>query len=181
MNPHIAFLRGINVGGKNLLPMKDLAGLFESAGATKVCTYIQSGNAAFALDGQIPIGEFGTRVASRILARFGFEPALLILSLAELESAAAANPFREEILDPATMHLGFLARPAPRPDLDKLRTLKKDSERFQLLGKVFYLHAPEGIGRSKVAAATERCLGVPTTDRNMKTVAAVLDLARALG
>lgn len=180
MKPHIAFLRGINVGGKNILPMKELAGLFESASATRVRTYIQSGNVAFLLDGQIPIGEFQTLVASRILARFGFEPALLILSLAELESAAAANPFREEILDPATMHLGFLARPAPRPDLDKLRALKKDSERFQLLGKVFYLHAPEGIGRSKLAAATERCLGIPTTDRNLKTVAAVLKLAKHL-
>ncbi|MFO0673395.1 MAG: DUF1697 domain-containing protein [Polyangiaceae bacterium] len=44
---HAAFLRAINVGGNNMLPMKDLKAAFERAGATNVVTYIQSGNVAF--------------------------------------------------------------------------------------------------------------------------------------
>src|SRR5262245_43995429 len=40
------------------------------------------------------------------------------------------------------------------------------SERFHLMDKVFYLHAPEGIGRSKLAANAEKLLGAPMTDRN---------------
>ena len=44
---HIALLRGINVGGKNKLPMKDLAALFRDAGCDRVQTYIQSGNVVF--------------------------------------------------------------------------------------------------------------------------------------
>lgn len=44
---HVALLRGINVGGKNIVPMKDLAALFEAAGCRDVTTYIQSGNVIF--------------------------------------------------------------------------------------------------------------------------------------
>jgi hypothetical protein len=41
-----------------------------------------------------------------------------------------------------------------------LEQLKAESERFQLAERVFYLHAPNGIGRSKLAASTEELLGV---------------------
>ena len=50
---HIALLRGINVGGKNKLPMKDLAVMFTEAGCTDVRTYIQSGNVVFAADAEL--------------------------------------------------------------------------------------------------------------------------------
>ncbi|MEO8874950.1 MAG: DUF1697 domain-containing protein, partial [Polyangiaceae bacterium] len=43
----VALLRGINVGGRNMLPMKTLIGLFEKAGCSDVKTYIQSGNVVF--------------------------------------------------------------------------------------------------------------------------------------
>jgi hypothetical protein len=43
----IALFRGINVGGRHMLPMKELAGMFESLGASRVRTYIQSGNVVF--------------------------------------------------------------------------------------------------------------------------------------
>lgn len=44
MNPYIALLRGINVGGNNKLPMRDLVSLLEGLGLQNVKTYIQSGN-----------------------------------------------------------------------------------------------------------------------------------------
>lgn len=44
---HLALLRGINVGGKNQLPMQALRAFFETAGCSKVETYIQSGNVVF--------------------------------------------------------------------------------------------------------------------------------------
>jgi len=43
LNTYIALFRGINVGGKNILPMKNLVNLLEDIGAKKVRTYIQSG------------------------------------------------------------------------------------------------------------------------------------------
>jgi len=41
-----------------------------------------------------------------------------------------------------------------------------------------YLHAPDGIGRSKLAAAMEKLAGVSATARNWNTVAKLLDLAK---
>jgi uncharacterized protein (DUF1697 family) len=70
-----------------------------------------------------------------------------------------------------------LSEEPSRPDLEKLEAVKKESERFRLIGKVFYLCAPEGIGRSKLAAQSERLLGVPMTDRNWRTVCRIRDMA----
>ncbi len=44
---HVALLRGINVGGNNVIPMRALAATFEELGLTEVKTYIQSGNVLF--------------------------------------------------------------------------------------------------------------------------------------
>jgi uncharacterized protein (DUF1697 family) len=55
-----------------------------------------------------------------------------------------------------------------------LTALKKDNESFLLIEPIFYLHAPDGTGRSKLA---EKVLGVPTTARNGNTVFNILQLA----
>ena len=47
MNTYVAFLRGINVGGKNKLNMNDLVQLFENLSFKNIKTYIQSGNVIF--------------------------------------------------------------------------------------------------------------------------------------
>jgi len=75
------------------------------------------------------------------------------------------------------LHLGFLASTPKNHDLEKLDSLKKVSERFHLIDNVFYLYAPEGVGRSKLAASIEKLLGVSMTDRNWRTVCKVRDLA----
>ena len=80
---HVALLRGINVGGKNKLPMRDLVTIFDDLGCTEVQTYIQSGNVIYrapaALAKRIPdllataIGErFGPTLPSK---RTGFSRA----------------------------------------------------------------------------------------------------------
>lgn len=47
MDTFVALFRGVNVGGKNSLPMKELVSIFESLGASDVRTYVQSGNVVF--------------------------------------------------------------------------------------------------------------------------------------
>jgi uncharacterized protein (DUF1697 family) len=94
--------------------------------------------------------------------------------------AIRKNPFPEAVTDPKALHAGFLASMPEKPNLKALESLKSDSERFRLVGKVFYLHAPEGIGRSKLAANAERLLGAPMTDRNWRTVCKIREMAREL-
>lgn len=104
----------------------------------------------------------------------------LLLTLQDFESALEANPFPEAELDPKGLHLGFLDSVPSKPDITELETLKANSERFQLVGKVFYLHAPDGVGRSKLAAGSERSLGVSMTDRNWRTVCKIRDMVKEM-
>lgn len=179
MYTYIALFRGINVGGKNSLPMKNLKSIFESLGASHVRTYIQSGNVVFQSASK-DISGLAKGIGDEVRKQFGFEPHILVISLTELETAIANNPFSEAKSEPASLHLGFLESPPQKPDLKKLESLKKDSERFCLIGRVFYLHAPEGVGRSKLAASSEKLLGVPMTDRNWNTVCQLREIATLL-
>lgn len=172
----IAFFRGINVGGRNKLPMKELVSLFEHLGIHGAKTYIQSGNVAFRCSRQ-QRPEVGRRIASAIKQHHGFEPKVLVLTVQELEHAVAANPFMDARKEPTTLHLWFLKDAPASPDLERLESLKSDSERCKLDRKVFYLHAPEGFGQSKLAENVEKCLGIDATARNWQTVTKTLELA----
>jgi uncharacterized protein (DUF1697 family) len=176
MNTYVAFFRGINVGGRGTLPMKELVAALEEAGARNVRTYIQSGNAVFeSAERNLP--RLSGHIATNVMKRRGFEPQVQILAFEALAKAVAENPFPEAVSDPAGLHLGFLAATPKRPDLEKLASLKKASERFHRSGSVFYLHAPEGVGRSRLAASAEKLLGVAMTDRNWRTVSKVMEMA----
>lgn len=178
MNTYIALLRGINVGGKNPLPMKQLTLLLEELQAEGVRTYIQSGNVVFR-HRTTDVAALAGGISAQIKKRFGFEPHVLLLTLSELEAAIRNNPFPEAESNPGTLHFGFLSSTPRTPDLGKLAELKTDSEQFQLIDRVFYLYAPDGVGRSRLAANSERLLGVPMTDRNWNTVRKLKQLAAA--
>lgn len=180
MHTYIALLRGINVGGKNSLPMKDLKSILEILGASNVKTYIQSGNVVFQSALKDDISSFSKRLGIEIRERHGFEPQILVIGLAEVETAMMNNPFPEAESEPSSLHLGFLASAPENPDLEKLESLKKESERFCLIDNIFYLHAPEGVGRSKIAASSEKLLGVPMTDRNWNTVCKLKEMATSI-
>ncbi len=177
MKRYIALLRGINVGGKNPLPMAELVALLESLGASDITTYIQSGNAVFRAE-RPDAAQLAGKLAAAILKRRGFLPHVLVLGLDAMEQAIAQNPFHEAESDPATLHLGFLDAVPAKPDLETMERMRKANERFHLADRVFYLHAPEGVGRSKLAASAENLIGVPMTSRNWKTVRTIWELAR---
>ena len=176
MNTYIALFRGINVGGKNSLPMKELVILLADLGARNIKTYIQSGNASFQSAEKDP-SQLSIQLAASIKKRHGFEPHVLMFGLDAIDRAIAENPFPEAAADPGSLHLVFLASPPRNPDLKKLDSLKTESERFHLRERVFYLHAPEGVGRSRLAASVEKLLGVPATERNWRTVCKIREIA----
>jgi uncharacterized protein (DUF1697 family) len=180
MKTYIALFRGINVGGRNKLPMKDLVAALEDLGCQDVATYIQSGNSVFRSEEQ-DASLLSEGITATIGERYGFEPRVLVLGSDEMVRAMRSNPFPEAEAEPKTLHLYFLAAPPERPDLDSLEGIKGDRERFVLGDGVFYLHAPDGLGRSKLAANVERLLGVPATARNWRTVRKVMEMAQQRG
>ena len=177
MKTYIALFRGINVGGRNRLPMKELAALLEKLGAGNVKTYIQSGNAVFRHQTE-SVSELSSSISAAIKESHGFEPRVWLLEAAEMEQAIASNPFPEAEAEPKTLHLYFLTSVPQNPDLKTLDSLKKANEQFKLIDNVFYLYAPDGIGRSKLAERTEKALGVAATARNWRTVCKVMAMAQ---
>jgi uncharacterized protein (DUF1697 family) len=100
-----------------------------------------------------------------------------VLTVDQLRRVVQGNPFPAATSTPGSVHLFFLAGPPDAAADERLQEVVASSERFVLRDDVLYLHAPDGIGRSKLAASAERRLGVPATARNWRTVTAVLDLA----
>ena len=170
MKTWVALLRGINVGGKNIVPMKELRKLLDDLGFRDVKTYIQSGNCAFRSEEDDATVVCAT-IAERMSDRFGFRPKVMAVSKDALARAISNNPYSSEgAAEPRSVHFFFLSRPASAPDMDALDRIRKPSESFSLSRDVFYLHAPEGIARSKLAAQVEAKLGVAVTARNQRTV-----------
>ncbi|HHS94736.1 MAG TPA: DUF1697 domain-containing protein [Rhodobacterales bacterium] len=178
MSAWVLLLRGINVGGKGKLPMANLRALLDTLGAQNVTTYIQSGNAVFT--GEIDPADFAPRLEAAIETHHGFRPSALVLSGARFRQIADAFPWPEAWETPAQGHIWFLASPPDRPDLAALEDLASPSERFTLTQQALYLHAPDGIGRSKLAAKAERLIGVPATARNLGSVSKLIALCAAL-
>ena len=177
MNTFVALFRGINVGGRNKLPMRELAVVLEALGLQNVRTYIQSGNVVFQSEEQPP-GDLSARISEAIDERHGFAPSVLILTLEEFEKALAENPYPEAVNEPKTLHVYFLSAEPEHPDVETLERLKLENEQYTIIGKAFYLHAPDGIGRSKLAAGAEKALGVTVTARNWRSAGKILELAK---
>jgi uncharacterized protein (DUF1697 family) len=75
------------------------------------------------------------------------------------------------------VHASFLADQLDPTTLDELETGRFAPEEVVAGDRVLYLHLPDGIGRSKLAAAlTDRRLGTLATARNWRTVEALADL-----
>lgn len=179
MNPWIVLLRGINVGGRNILPMADLVDLLGELGCTNIKTYIQSGNVVLCSP-EKNAAILKKQIEDGIASRFSFDPLVLVLSSNQLVSAIEANPFPDATEEPATLHFFFLSDISADYDDSVMHSLCAANERFRLVGKVFYLLAPDGIGRSRLAANAEKKLGVASTARNYRTIDKLLQLIAEL-
>jgi len=175
MKTWLALLRGINVVGRNKVPMKQLVATLERAGFRSVRTYIQSGNVVF----QSAAGSartHGTRIARLILEEFGFAPQVMVISGDELARAVRGNPFPGARRDHKSLHIFFLSGKPAKPDLESLSKLDAGREAFALKGGVFYLYTPDGFAESVLRSRIERCLGVQATGRNWRTANELLKL-----
>lgn len=162
MKTYIVLFRGINVGGHNILPMKALTVVLAENNYQDVKTYIQSGNVVLKSH-EKPDAD----ISSIVLNKFGFKPEVLALEESEFISAVNNNPYRSK--EGKTIHFYF-CKSTPKLNVEKLKKFRSESEEYHIKDKVFYLYAPNGIGRSKLVANIESCLGVRATGRNLNTI-----------
>jgi uncharacterized protein (DUF1697 family) len=165
----VALLRGINVGGKNMLPMKELARMFADAGCTDVRTYIQSGNVIF----KTPVGaaKIGDVIAAGVEKRFGFRIPVILRSSEQLRKTIRENPFLVAGAEQKALHVYFLAdlpNPGAIAGLDPSRSAP---DAFHVRGQEIYLHMPNGMARTKLTNAYfDSKLSTKCTARNWATV-----------
>src|SRR5579862_7736668 len=95
MASHVALVRGINVGGKNKVPMAELREVVTSLGHTEVTTYIQSGNVLFTT-AQDDTAKLASALEAAIAQAFGVKSSVVVLSRAELIAILDANPYADE-------------------------------------------------------------------------------------
>jgi uncharacterized protein (DUF1697 family) len=167
----IALLRGINVGGKNKLPMRDLAGLFEDAGCGNVRTFIQSGNVIFTAKASVSEALAGV-VASKIEQRFGYRVPVILRTAQQLLDVVSNNPFPDEH---DMLHVMFLAdRPSPAK-ISALDPNRSAPDAFIVRGREVYLQLPNGIRDTKLTNAWfDSKLSTVSTCRNWRTVSKLL-------
>jgi uncharacterized protein (DUF1697 family) len=175
---HVALLRGINVSGKNMLPMAELASIFVEAGCEDVRTYIQSGNVVFRAKTSVA-RRVPEVVAGAIAEGFGYEVPVVCRSASEFRKLAKEHPFLSKAQEHKALHVAFLMS---KPSAAKVGSLDPDRsppDELTVRGREIYLHCPNGLGRSKLTNKYfDSKLGTTSTLRNWKTVlrlAAMLD------
>jgi len=173
---YVALLRGINVGGKHVLPMASLKQIFEQAGCTAVRTYIQSGNVIFESSGALA-RRLPDLVQEAIAAEHGFGAPVVIRSVTELTVIVHANPFLT-VAEGSELHVSFLAS---RPTASRVAALdphRSPPDEFAVIGREVYLRCPYGLARSKLNSAYfDSALGTVSTTRNWRTTCKLLELA----
>lgn len=172
---YAAVLRGVNVGGKNKLPMSELRSLIESLGCVDVVTYIQSGNAVFATE--LKPEAAARAIEQGIEKEFGLTVRTLVRTPAEIAAIAAANPFLGRD-DPAKLHVVFLDTAPTRAAVAVLDPDRSPGDEFAVSGREIFVHYPNGQGRSKLTLDWfERELAVAGTARNWNTLLKLQELA----
>ena len=170
MKAYVALLRGVNVGGNNILPMKRLAALCESQGCTGVQTYIQSGNVIFRANQKVA-GSFAKSLKAAIKEEFGFETTVILRTADELQAVTENNPFLKPGVDTKFLHVTFLADSPSVDNAVKLNPICEGDEAFSLRGKEIFLYLPNGMGRSKMASyGFDKVLKTIGSTRNWQTV-----------
>lgn len=177
----VSLLRGVNVGGHNMVKMDALRGLYESLGLRKVETFIQSGNIIFSTQARDRVA-LTKRIADAIEKKFGFHCDIVLRNTAELRDALARNPFAERLdIDPAKLLITFLASDPDPEGCDKVRALDIHPEELHIDGREVYVYFANGMARPKLSwSLLGKYLKAPGTGRNVTSVRKLLAIAERL-
>ncbi len=176
----VVFLRAVNVGGKNRVPMADLRELLAARGASGVATHIQSGNIVLTAPGG-PEGA-ALLVAQVVLDAFGVDVPAVGRSAGEIAAVAARHPFAAAAGDERALHVAFLSGAADPQVAASLDEVTGGADRVAASGRELYLWYSAGVGNSKLTnALLERRLGVVATTRNWATVTRMAEMAAGAG
>lgn len=183
MVKYVALLRGINVGGKNMIKMPDLKQAFVSIGMLEVSTYIQSGNVLFSSDKNEK--ELIPELESVISKFFGLDIPVILRSISELEEIQKNIPFSEDEItevqqgtDGEVLYLFLFAGNPSLRDIERISLYKEGGDRFEIKGRDMYVLFDKTIRNSKLAGVLQKT-ETSVTSRNMRTVNKLIELGKS--
>lgn len=172
MQTYIVILRGVNVSGKNKLPMAELRQLLSKLKFENVQTYIQSGN--IVLSSKLPKKEVIKSVKNGIASTFGYDIAVLAKTISEWEIAIANNPYPTE--NHKIVSFTFFNRIVKETTIEINIT---NDDKYTILNDMVYMYCPDGFGRTKLTNNLfEKKLKVTATSRNYRTTMKLLEIAK---
>jgi uncharacterized protein (DUF1697 family) len=176
---YVALLRGINVGGKNKIPMAGLRTLCARIDCEDVLTYIQSGNIVSTFDGTRK--KLQEQLEKAIAKEFDLTIPVIVRTASGWERYVKSNPFPGAAQKQANWVLLCLSRRSPGSGIvSKLLQHANQGERIEKTGDGIWIHYANGIARSKLTTALlDRCAGSPVTARNWRTVLKLNSMIRA--
>jgi uncharacterized protein (DUF1697 family) len=168
----VALLRGINVGGRNTVPMAALKKTFEAMGFRDVRTVLASGNVVFEAIGRDP--QLDLEISQGLEKAFGFPVPVILRTVRELRAIVASEPFKGAPSGPnVRLYVTFLAQ--KKPGLSGLRppsSVKGVSIVRVSPGEIFsVVTLSPGVGTPDLMAFLEKAVGKEVTTRNWQTVA----------
>jgi uncharacterized protein (DUF1697 family) len=177
---YVALLRGINVGGKNKLSMKDLAEIFAQCGCGEVKTFIQSGNVVFTAPTSLCSG-LADKVSKQIEKRFGHKPPIILRSQQQMLEIVRNNPFLEPGVDHKSLCVMFLADRPNAVQIAKLDPDRSPGDEFFVRGQDIYMHVKSMADTKLTNAYFDSKLKTISTARNWRTTVTLLEMMEALG
>lgn len=148
MSKWVVLLRGINVGGNQIVKMATLKEALTRAGFENVVTILQSGNIIFTQSGfaEAQVADAFLKVMKDT---FGFTPATIVVSADQWDHVIVNNPFKKEAEDTGNwVQVYFGSEESNRKAIEDYGKAYEGIERIRVVGDQVYTHFPEGIGTS---------------------------------
>lgn len=177
MSVYVAFLRGINVGGRNLIRMKDICQKLESVGFHNVASYRASGNILF--ESEEKQNHIVEKIEKELHNMTDSDITVFLRDSFEIEEMVESEPFKGRESNSAKLYVTLISHKTPLDIVLPLKSLHADVEVFLLKdGNVFsqaYLRkgrygAPNKLVESKFK--------LPATTRNWNTIMGLLDVLK---
>lgn len=171
----IAFLRAVNVGGRNSVPQRPLAEQLQRDLGTPVRHLLQSGNLVFA---DVDAAALAGHVRSAIEAQTGHSIAVIVRTAPQLADLLDADPWPDD--DPKRVHLSLWDDPIDPDAAASVAAMEWAGDEIRFVAGGAWLRFAGASHSSKLGSTLERRLKITATARNARTVANVLALARSL-
>ena len=181
MNEYVALLRGINVGGKNLIKMTELKLCLEDAGFKDVHTYILSGNVLFRAAGSEQV-RLTKQIEDALSKTFNYQSRVVVRSLKQMKDIVTHAP-KGFGSDPATYRYDviFLKEPLTAAAAMKNVAMKEGVDQaFAGKGVLYFLRLSSRATESKLARIISMPMYQNMTIRNWNTTTKLLSMLGTL-